>query len=186
MSTLNLADGESFVKGRSTAKARELLELAGDEHKASVRTVSHGYIVPSAILPEGYEAITKADLPAVTTEPGTPTNVEDVWNKGGASKDPVGTPLAEADQAPAESAKTTALATDGSNVPDGTEEQPEQPEQQKPLGEEFDPSKSTVDEVNEYLANTDAEERERVLAAEAAGKNRKGIVDAATTSEEGK
>ena len=34
-----------------------------------------------------------------------------------------------------------------------------------------------VDEVNNYLANADEDEVRRVLAAEAAGKKRKGILD---------
>lgn len=47
-----LADGESFVHGRSIEKARELLEAAeaaGHPH-GSVRTASHGYIVPSDLV----------------------------------------------------------------------------------------------------------------------------------------
>lgn len=40
---------------------------------------------------------------------------------------------------------------------------------------EFDPSKATVEEVNDYLANADDAERERVLAAEAQGKDRKAL-----------
>jgi len=155
MATLNLRGGESFIKGRSGAKAKELLVIAGDRG-AEVRTTSHGYIVPSEILPEGYDAITSADLPAVTTEPGTPTNVEDVWNKGGARNAPVGTPLAEADEA-------------GEEAPAG----------------DFDPSKATIDEVKEYLDGADDDERARVIAAEEAGKQRKGVLDLATT-EEGK
>ena len=83
MATLNLADGESFVKGRSAEKAGELLGFAGKDRTAEVRTTTGGYIVPSDILPEGYEAITNADLPAVRTEPGTSTNVDEVYNKGG-------------------------------------------------------------------------------------------------------
>lgn len=49
--------------------------------------------------------------------------------------------------------------------------------------EEFDPTEATVDEVKEYLDHSDDTERERVLAAEAAGKKRKGILDLAVTSE---
>jgi trigger factor len=43
-------------------------------------------------------------------------------------------------------------------------------------GTEFDPSEATVEEVLEYLDGADAEETKRVLAAEAAGKARKGII----------
>lgn len=42
---------------------------------------------------------------------------------------------------------------------------------------EFDPSEHTVDEVNTFLEKADPVDRERVLAAEAAGKNRKSITD---------
>lgn len=42
--------------------------------------------------------------------------------------------------------------------------------------EPFDPSKHNGDVVSDYLANADDQERERVLEAERAGKNRKTIV----------
>lgn len=41
--------------------------------------------------------------------------------------------------------------------------------------ERFDPGENTVDEVESYLATADEDERERVLAAESAGKSRKSI-----------
>lgn len=141
-----LTESESFVKGRSIATAKALLEAAGDR-AAEVRTTSHGYIVPSDILTgeEGYTVSTAADRPAVPTEPDTSTNVEEVNNVGGAA---------------------TAVAAEGEAAP-----------------AQFDPSAATVDEVNEYLANTDDAERERVLAAETDGKKRKGILEAAATPE---
>lgn len=182
MGTLNLADGESFVKGRSGATARELLELAGEDRKLEVRTVSHGYIVPTDILPEGYDAITNEHLPAVTTEPNTPTKVEHVYNVGGARDAEVGTPLPEADNAESISAVSTA---DGTDPKTGEESGTDTSGTENPEGVEYDPSKATVDEVNEYLAHADEAERTRVIEAEKAGKNRKGIVDAATP-EEGK
>lgn len=53
-----------------------------------------------------------------------------------------------------------------------------------PKGTEYDPSAATVDEVRDYLANANEEERARVLEAEAASaKPRKGILDLATTPE---
>jgi hypothetical protein len=181
MATLNLADGESFVKGRSGAKARELLELAG-ERGGEVRTASHGYIVPSDILPEGYEgAVTNADLPAVTTEPGTPTEAEHTYNVGGAREAEVGTPLP----------KSAKLAERGAVIPvtapvgaEGEQGAPAQETAEEPAGE-FDPSKATVDEVEEYLAGADDAERARVIAAEEEGKKRKGVLDLAATTEEG-
>ena len=51
----------------------------------------------------------------------------------------------------------------------------EQPEE-TPVPE-FDPATRTVAEVEEYLASADTEETERVIQAEKAGKNRKGIVE---------
>lgn len=42
--------------------------------------------------------------------------------------------------------------------------------------EEFDPSESNVADVKAYLDGADEKERERVLAAEAAGKNRDGVL----------
>lgn len=132
-----LADGESFVEGRSTEKAKELLELAGEDRQGEVFTTSYGYIVPSAILPAGYDAVTNKDTAAVITQPGTATNAE-------------------------------AAAADADENPEGSE---------------FDPSTATVDEVKEYLDGADDTERERVLAAEAEGKGRKGILDLAATPE---
>jgi hypothetical protein len=40
------------------------------------------------------------------------------------------------------------------------------------MGDLFDPTTATVDQVNAYLATASPEEIERVLAAEAQGKNR--------------
>lgn len=40
---------------------------------------------------------------------------------------------------------------------------------------QYDPSEHTVDEVNEHLATADDAERERVLKAEAEGKNRSTV-----------
>lgn len=45
-------------------------------------------------------------------------------------------------------------------------------------GEPFDPAEHTVDDVQAYLADADADERQRVLDAEQAGKARKSILDA--------
>lgn len=41
----------------------------------------------------------------------------------------------------------------------------------------FDPADHTVAQVNAYLADADEDERARVLAAEAEGRNRRGIVE---------
>lgn len=56
---------------------------------------------------------------------------------------------------------------------------PVQAERQEGDGDEpFDPSDHNGPEVIEYLKGADEAERERVLAAEAEGKNRKGILAA--------
>lgn len=49
--------------------------------------------------------------------------------------------------------------------------------------EEFNPSDATVEEVQDYLNGADDTERERVLAAEAAGKKRKSLLSATTEGE---
>ncbi|UOK18340.1 hypothetical protein SEA_BRUHMOMENT_23 [Arthrobacter phage BruhMoment] len=154
-----LADGESYVKGRSQATAAALIEAAGDR-TAEVRTTSHGYIVPSGILSgeEGYEVYTSADRPAVPTEPDTSTNVGEVYNVGQA---PTGSASEELPETP--------------DTP-GNDEVPNPPSEEEPANE-FDPSKATVDEVIEYLKGADEEEVQRVLAAEAAGKGRKTVAD---------
>jgi hypothetical protein len=49
-----LGDGQSFVRGRSTAKAKDLierLEASGDE--GLIITTAFGYIVPTSILTDG-------------------------------------------------------------------------------------------------------------------------------------
>lgn len=45
------------------------------------------------------------------------------------------------------------------------------------IGDFFDPGKHTVDEVTAYLAGASDEERQRVLAVEADGKGRAGILN---------
>lgn len=46
----------------------------------------------------------------------------------------------------------------------------------RPVDAAFDPSSATVDQVNAYLADANGEERDRVLAAERAGKARVGVL----------
>jgi hypothetical protein len=65
---------------------------------------------------------------------------------------------AEADEAEADEAKAD----------------PETPAEEEAVTE-FDPSKATVEEVQNYLDGADDAERERVLAAEAKGKDRKAL-----------
>ena len=145
--TPRLAADETYVDGRSSKRAAELLGYAKDSG-ATVRTTSHGYIVPTDILPDDFdgETLTEESRPAVHTEPGTDPDAANVYNVG---------------QAPAHD----------------TFAQAEEP------AEEFDPSKATVDEVIAYLDGADEAEVERVLAAEADGKNRKGIAEYTTEGE---
>lgn len=51
-------------------------------------------------------------------------------------------------------------------------------------GKQYDPADYTVDEVQEYLDGADEEERERVLALERKGKNRKAFQQDAETEKE--
>lgn len=138
-----LTPTQSYVKGRSTATAKALIEAAGDR-TGDVVTTSHGYIVPTELLgaDHGFEVYTSEDRPAVPTEPGTTTDPNEATN-----------------------VRSTAPA-----------------EAEEPAAE-FDPSKATIDEVRDYVDNADDAERERVLAAEAEGKKRKGVLDLATTPE---
>lgn len=157
-----LTDTETFVKGRSPKTAQALLEAAGEDRTGEVRTVSHGYVVPSDILSgdEGYETYTASDRPAVPTQPGTTTNPDEANNVGQAA---------------------TAVAQPTPETP-GNDEVPN-PETGEEPAEEFDPSKATVEEVITYLDGADDAERQRVLDAEAAGKGRKGIAEYTADSE---
>jgi hypothetical protein len=151
----HLTESETYVKGRSQRTARALVESTG-KRGAELRTTSHGYVLPTELLPEDtsdLELYTAKDRPAVPTEPNTSTNVDEVHNVG---------------QAPA-----AVTASDPAAGEDSAEEKAEQ----------FDPSKATIAEIEDYLDGSDEAERARVFAAEAAGKNRKGVLDLAETSE---
>lgn len=150
---LRLKDGQAFVRGRSTANARTLLELAGDRD-AEVITVTNGYLAPVEVAEEsGLDFITAEDQPAVITQPGTTTDPDEATNVRGFRR--------------------------SGNTDQGLEASLASTEDENPEGTEFDPSAATVEEVNTYLEGADEAERTRVLEAEAAGKNRKGIVEEA-------
>lgn len=86
----------------------------------------------------------------------------------------------------ADKAKHAAADAEGTTPPAGTEaSDPAAGEGTAPAdAKQFDVTEATVEEVQDYLAHSDATERERVLAAEAAReKPRKGVLDLATTSE---
>jgi hypothetical protein len=56
-------------------------------------------------------------------------------------------------------------------------------EDRRTSGKPFDPGEHNAPEVLEYLQDADEDERERVLAAEAAGRKRKGILGDAGAKE---
>jgi hypothetical protein len=210
-----LNDGESFVPGRSEAKARELIEAAeaAGLDASEVVTTSHGYIVPSKIAPEGSK--TGADRPAVPTEPGTTTDPKKATNVGGLSQDadeqtrranedadrqasPEGdepTPK-EATVQPDDEAQLDVRTANQARreANEGGDTRRETPDAdatptpraeaeadtgdeggEKAESEQFDPGDHTVDEVWDHLENADDQERQRVLNAEKAGKNRKAF-----------
>jgi len=72
----------------------------------------------------------------------------------------------------AKEGETTALTQKGIPTGESTEE-----------SGQFDPSKHTVAEVEEYLATADADEYDRVIAAEREGKSRQGVLSLADTEE---
>lgn len=72
---------------------------------------------------------------------------------------------------------------DDSNAPENAGEGPDEgvEEDEDLIGNaetDFDPSKHTVDEVVKHLKQSDDAEQSRVLAAEATGKGRSGILNA--------
>jgi hypothetical protein len=157
--TRTLAADESFVEGRSRETAAALVGAAADlGRKGSVRTTYDGYIAPTEVVDAaGLGAGPRESAPEKPAEQSTGTEVPGEGEADGSAGEGTG---------PGE-AEDTKEEDNGDDVA------------------AFDPSTATVDQVAEYLAGADAEERERVLAAEAEGKNRKGVLDLAPT-EEGK
>lgn len=49
---VKLEEGQSFIRGRSSKKAKELIERLGDG-EGQVITTAFGYIVPSSIVKDG-------------------------------------------------------------------------------------------------------------------------------------
>jgi hypothetical protein len=195
-----LADGESFVEGRSGATARALLESAG-ERGAEVVTTSFGYILPTDLVPEGVSAVTNADTAAVITQPATQNNVEDVTNVGGArtspadqdddlSEGPNRVPgMAEGtDGGYPESVQTATEAEADRNAEESREDLTGEKEadvpSENPDGDQFDPTAVTIAEVKDYLAGADDVERARVIDAEkASAKPRTGVLELAAIPE---
>lgn len=159
--TPTLADGESFVAGRSQETAADLVKRAEEAGlKGTVRTTYAGYIVPSSILEDAERSDDKDVDPDVLAQ---------------LEAEKAAAAAAAAEDTDAEDTEVTPVpeAVGDDSVPDPEEE---------PVTE-FDPSAATVDEVKEYLDGVDETERQRVLDAETAGKGRKGILDLAVTPE---
>ncbi|QWY82764.1 hypothetical protein PP641_gp023 [Arthrobacter phage SilentRX] len=177
MSIPKLAESETYVKGKSTATVQKLIDAVGAEN---VRSTSFGYIVTGEFDAEGLTTFTAEDRPAVHTEPGTSTNPDEVNNVGQAA-----TAVADAKTAEAEAAAEGTDAGEGEgegDAGDGAEESKSAADKDaEGKAEQFDPTEATIAEVKEYLDGADDTERERVLAAEAEGKGRKGILDLADT-----
>jgi len=55
MPKIKLEEGTSFIRGRSSAKAKDLIERLGDK-EGQIITTAFGYIVPSSIVKDGEEA----------------------------------------------------------------------------------------------------------------------------------
>lgn len=162
--TLNLADGEEFVSGRSRETAAKLVALAAEAGlKGSVRTTYDGYIVPSAIFaaPAEEDAEADADVDADVDNDADKTGEEIVVD-------------------PAATGDETVVNLD--KVEDKVEDKGEEVVENHV--NEFDPLAATVPEVAEYLEGADDEERARVIAIEAASpKPRRGVLDLAATKE---
>lgn len=94
--TPTLAEGQSYVAGRSEEQARELLalaEAAGLPYQ--VFTTSHGYIVPTAILEHDAadaDADADADGDDKTSDPAAG---DETGTDGGKEFDPVGATIDE-------------------------------------------------------------------------------------------
>lgn len=132
--TIQINYGSTFIKGRSSEVAAELLakaaELGIDQNL--VLTTSHGYIVPSELVE------------------------------------------AQEEEESTEETKSTEEAS-------GNRDEKADPDKDAEVENLFDPSAHTAAEVNAYIAAVDADERARVLAAEAEGKNRATVRDNTNT-----
>jgi hypothetical protein len=153
-----LGDDTVHVKGRSSAKAQELLTLAADKgiDPALIQTTSVGYLVPKALV---------EDVKLEGAE-----DQENQENQDAGEDTSTGT-----DQTPeGNTSEENGGEADGGDTPDANLEA-------------YDPSKHTVDEVVEYLEGADEAERARVIAAEKeSSKPRKGVLELADTGEETK
>lgn len=50
---VKLEEGQSFIRGRSSGKARDLVERLGGVAEGQIITTAFGYIVPSSIVKDG-------------------------------------------------------------------------------------------------------------------------------------
>jgi hypothetical protein len=162
--TRTLADGEAFVQGRSQATAAKLVTAAAEaDLKGSVRTTYDGYIAPAEVVKAaGFEA---------ATESSTPENPADHSDEANAKYEGAAA-AAQAASTGTESGESTDADADADAEADA---------------DLFDPTSKTIAEVEAYLAGADDDERARVIAAEQEStKPRKGVLDLAATTEEGK
>lgn len=131
---------------------------------------------PFATEIDGITRVVSAGELVSTDDPvyskATRTHFEDVavhvGERAGRRAAAAGAVVEQATADPGE-ARTLTPPTETANSGDGDED-----------GKPFDPSEHNAPEVLEYLKTADEAERDRVLAAEAEGRNRKGILGDAT------
>lgn len=154
--TRTLADGEAFVQGRSQATAEKLVTAAADADRKG--SVKTTY--------DGYIA---------------PVEVVEAAGFGSASSIESSVPENPADHSDPAPVKADAVP----ETPESDES--DEADEADADADLFDPSGKTIAEVEAYLAGADDDERARVIAAEQEStKPRKGVLDLAATTEEGK
>jgi hypothetical protein len=173
--TRTLADGEAFVQGRSQATAAKLVTAAAEaDLKGSVKTTYDGYIAPVEVV----EAAGLGDN-LVHTESSNPERGE-------------GAPIDQLEASPQQNIDGDVPAgakeaTEKEEVTDAGDAEEDYSDPENPASDNrdlFDPTKSTIAEVEAHLADATDEERARVIAAEQeSAKPRKGVLDLAATQE---
>jgi hypothetical protein len=167
--TRTLADGEAFVQGRSKDTAAALVTAAAELGlKGSVKTTYDGYRAP-------VEVVDAAGFGS-TTESSTPENPADHSDEANAKY--------EGAAAEAQVASTGTAADADADAKQAATEAEADANAEAARADLFDPTKSTIAEVEAYLAGADDDERARVIAAESEStKPRKGVLDLAATQE---
>jgi hypothetical protein len=163
--TRTLADGEAFVQGRSKDTAAALVTAAAELGlKGSVKTTYDGYRAPVEVVDAaGFGSTTESSTPENPADHSDPAPVKE--RSDDKDVDPEVLAQLEAEKQAATEAEADANA-------------------EAARGDLFDPTKSTIAEVEAYLAGADDDERARVIAAESEStKPRKGVLDLAATQE---